>query len=41
MAGGLREHGARREAESELRRLHIFIRGLELVGDVIWENDHE
>jgi len=29
----------RRSAAADTGRLHIFIRGLELVGDVTWEND--
>lgn len=31
----------RRSAAADTGRMHIFIRGQELVGDVIWENDHE
>lgn len=31
----------RRHAAADTGRMHIFIRGLELVGDVTWEKDHE
>ena len=31
----------RRSAAADTGRLHIFIRGVELVGDVTWENGHE
>ena len=31
----------RRSAAADTGRMHIFIRGLELVGDITWENDDE
>ena len=31
----------RRSQAADTGRMHIFIRGLELVGDVTWENEHE
>lgn len=31
----------RRSAAADSGRLHIFLRGLELVGDVTWENHYE
>ncbi len=31
----------RRSAAADTGRMHIFIRGLELVGDVTWDTEHE
>jgi hypothetical protein len=31
----------RRSAAADTGRLHVFIRGRELVGDITWENDHD
>jgi hypothetical protein len=31
----------RATAAADIGRIHIFIRGRELVGDVTWENDDE